>query len=564
MTVRGAAKRRSAPSTSPVASSRSLGGRLPSGTVIVSVAVVLYMVLLSTLSIVQHRGLKTQMNDLGNADQALWAAANGDWTMTQSNTRQGRPMSRLAIHANLIFWPLSLGYRIWPDPEWLLVLNSAACAIAGLGLYAIARRRLGDGLGAVVAPLAFFASPIVHDANLYDFHTITLATAFLVWAVWAFDAGRPRLAWGVLFGALLCQEDIPFVGAMLGFRLWWNGSRRQGLAVAAVSLTYLAAVAALLVPALTGEDGLMRATGDERYGWLGSTPLEIARTLFTEPGRVLGHVLSPDRLRLPLYLGLSGGVAAMRSWPMLLLTVPHLALGTLSQISWVTAVTGTYYWILCEAVIVLACIESAAVGSARSGRSVSPKLAYLTLSSAFFSLVFSPLPHSIGASWANYALPPERSSLGEIVARIPADATLCVQNNLGPHLSQRPAILAFRKQCSEADYVLFHLRWVGGPTTGLFARAWPSILFGQPTDSIVRALNQLIASPEWGLVAQRDGFYLFARNQALRVSRGPMMAEFVRDLSIFRQQLREAEQYRWKAAPLLTGRMEWKDLLRYE
>ena len=53
----------------------------------------------------------------------------------------------------------------------------------------------------------------------------------------------------------------------------------------------------------------MRAAGDERYGWLGSTPLEIARTLFTEPGRVLGHVLSPDRLRLPLYLALSGGVA---------------------------------------------------------------------------------------------------------------------------------------------------------------------------------------------------------------------------------------------------------------
>jgi hypothetical protein len=39
-----------------------------------------------------------------------------------------------------------------------------------------------------------------------------------------------------------------------------------------------------------------------------------------------------------------------------------------------------------------------------------------------------------------------------------------------------------------------------------------------------------------------------------------MMVEFARDLSIFRQQLREAEQHRWKAAPFLIGRMEWKDL----
>lgn len=37
-----------------------------------------YTVFLTTLSIVQHQGLKTQMNDLGNADQALWGAASGD------------------------------------------------------------------------------------------------------------------------------------------------------------------------------------------------------------------------------------------------------------------------------------------------------------------------------------------------------------------------------------------------------------------------------------------------------------------------------------------------------
>jgi len=42
-----------------------------------------YTLFLSTLSILAHRGLKTQMNDLGNADQALWAAAHGDWAMTQ-------------------------------------------------------------------------------------------------------------------------------------------------------------------------------------------------------------------------------------------------------------------------------------------------------------------------------------------------------------------------------------------------------------------------------------------------------------------------------------------------
>jgi len=562
MTARRAAKRRRAQSTSPAASGHSLSGRLPSGTLIVSVAVVLYVALLSTFSIVQHRGLKTQMYDLGNADQALWAAAQGDWAMTQSNTTQRRAMSRLAVHANLIFWPLSLGYRVWPDPEWLLVLSSAACGAAGLGLYAIARRRLGAGTAAMIPPLAFYASAIVHDANLYDFHAITLATAFLVWTVWAFDTGWTRLAWGLLVGALSCQEDIPFVGVALGLWLWLKGSRRQGLAVAAASLAYLVAVEAALVPAVSGEKGLMRAAGDQRYGWLGSSPLEMLWTLTTEPGRVLGHVLQPDRLRLPLYLALSGGIVALRSWPMLLLALPQIALGMLSSGAWRTSMTGTYYWILCEAVIIMACIVSAELDAGRAGRKVPPSLVFLATSTAVLSLLFSPLPHGLGSTWSNYALPPERKSLEMIAAQIPTDASLCVQNNLGPHLSQRQTVVAFWRECRQSDYALFHLRWVGGPNSGLFARAWSNILLGQPAGIVVREVSRMMSSPDWGLLAQKDGFYLFARNQPHRIPREAMTAEFARDLSIFDGQLREAEKHRWKVARRLTGTTGWKDLTR--
>jgi len=544
----------------PTATDYSLLRRLLASRAAIFFVAVLYVALLSTLSIVQHRGLKTQMNDLGNADQALWAAAKGDWSMTQSNTTQGRAMSRFAIHANLIFWPLSLGYWVWPDPEWLLVLSSIACGAAGLGLYAIARRRLGPGTAAVVAPLAFYASPIVHDANLYDFHTITLATAFLVWTIWAFDVGRARLAWGLLIGMLLCQEDMPFIGVALGFWLWWRGSRREGLAVAIASLVYLLALVEVVVPAWGGEGGLMRAVGDERYGWLGSSPLGMLRTVLTEPGRVFGHVFRPDRLRLPLYLALSGGFAAFRSWPILLLAIPQLTLGMLSNIVWVTSVTGTYYWILCEAVIILACIESARIASPRTAQSLPWPLAFLAISTAVFSLLFSPLPYGLGSSRASYALPLERKSLREIRTQIPLDASLCVQNNLGPHLSQRPTIVAFWMECQWVDYALFHLRWVGGPNSGLFARGMPHFLFGQSVGLIVHEVSRLMSSPEWGLLVQKDGFYLFARNQPSRIPRAAMRVEFARDLRTFERQLREADERRWELTRFLTGTVGWNDL----
>ncbi len=312
------------------------------------------------------------------------------------------------------------------------MLNSAACGAAGLGLYAIARRRLGTGTAAVIAPLAFYASAIVHDANLYDFHAITLATAFLVWTVWAFDTGRTRLAWGLLVGALLCQEDMPFVGVALGLWLWLKGSHRQGLAVAVASLAYLVAVEAALVPAVSGEKGLMRAAGDERYGWLGSSPLDMLGTFLMEPGRVLEHLLRPDRLRLPLYLALSGGVVALRCLPILLLAFPQLALGMLSKSAWVTSLTGTYYWILCEAVIIMACIVSSEVEFGKTGRSIPRPLAFLAISTMLFSLLFSPLPHGLGSTWENYALPDERKFLERIFTQFPRTLRFACRTTSGP------------------------------------------------------------------------------------------------------------------------------------
>ena len=254
-----------------------------------------YAGVLSTMSILQHRGLKTQMNDLGNADQALWAAAHGDLRMTQSNDLDGELRSRLGIHANFIFWPLSVLYVVRPNPELLLVLSSLGCGAAGVGLYAFARRRLGDTWWALVPSAAFWVSPIVHDANLFDFHVITVATALLVWTVWAFDAGRLRTAWVLLVLAMLCKEDVPLVTAMLGVYLALQGSRRTGLAVAGVSLAYFLIVVGLVVPAFNEGEGLVKLGGaDPRYSWLGSGLLEIAQTVVTRPGVVLAHVARPD------------------------------------------------------------------------------------------------------------------------------------------------------------------------------------------------------------------------------------------------------------------------------
>jgi uncharacterized membrane protein len=185
-----------------------------------------YVGLMSVVSIRAHLGLQTQMNDLGNADQALWRAAHGDWRMVVSNDLYGELRSRFGIHANVIFLPLAALYRLW---------RTRGCA--GVATWRAprprlhSRNRLGGRCG-LLPPAAFLASPMVHDANLYDFHVTTLTAALLVWTIWAFQRDRAAIAYPLLLLMMTCKEDAPFLGLLLGLVLMLEGRAKRGAMVA--------------------------------------------------------------------------------------------------------------------------------------------------------------------------------------------------------------------------------------------------------------------------------------------------------------------------------------------
>src|SRR5260221_8968905 len=120
---------------------------------VVLTAAAIWTLFVGSLALDQHRGLKTQMHDLGNADQAIWDASRGHAYMIQTNTDYARPRGRLGVHLNVIFYALAVPYRLWPHAELLILFAVLACAAAGLGIHAFARQRMGDTWWAAVPPL---------------------------------------------------------------------------------------------------------------------------------------------------------------------------------------------------------------------------------------------------------------------------------------------------------------------------------------------------------------------------------------------------------------------------
>ena len=205
-------------------------------------------------------------------------------------------------------------------------------------------------------------------------------------------------------------------------------------------------------------------------------------------------------------------------------------------------------------------------GSARrGGRSRRPRrfpwqMAYLGAATLGFSILLSPLPHGMWSTWRNYALPPERHTLGEICRLIPEDAAVCVQNNLGPHLSQRHDVAAFPKRLDTAEYALFHLRYVGGPDAGLFVRTSPRFLFQMPTGSLATAVRSMVRSPRWRLIAQKDGFYLFTRGPGPGATPRAVTEQLESDVASLEQAYRRAAGGRLPWARYLVGGFTWQDL----
>jgi uncharacterized membrane protein len=534
--------------------------------------VVVYTVVMAVLSVGRHGALRTQMNDLGNMVQALWGVGEGDLRMTQSNDLDERLRSRIGVHANIIFWPLGLLFKLWPEPEFLLILTSFACGLAGLGIYFFARLHLEDGWPAVIPAVVFLLSPIVHDANLYDFHVTTFVTAFVVWCIWAFDSGRSKLGWLLLIGALICKEDVPFIACLLGGYYFLTGHKHRGLLIMGVSILYLIFIFVFLIP-LMNEGKMLPIVGHDRYGWLGDSPAAVLNTFVTQPHLILKNAFKPDHVRLPIYLLLVGGIAAFKAWRLLIVAIPPVAAGLLASSSWMTQISGTYYWITPFAIIVLACVLSAKKQTPGSQAArIGWQLKYLSIATVVFSVALSPLPYGLNAAGSEYVKTEDLPLIGELHRLIPKEAKLCVQNNLGAHFAKRRDVAVFPRRISTAEYLLFRLRYDRGSDSSFFPTAAPYTLFQMHAPEFVDAMRKKLDDPDWGLVFQKQSLFLFKRGTGWSVDKSAADSIFEGKAAEFLATVQSRHQFRTPTlfvgavmfAALLSTCTAWKviDMLR--
>ncbi|MGQ9502852.1 MAG: DUF2079 domain-containing protein [Anaerolineae bacterium] len=423
--------------------------------IVLGLLIIAFVVTFAFLAIQRHRALESNGMDLGNVDQALWNTAHGDFF---AFTNMAPLRNRLALHVEpilLLFVPLYwLGLG---GPVALLIVQTAVVGLGAWPLFRLAHMVLcRDGpmasmqegilfgcIGAwlaLVFPLAYLLMPTLESAVLYDFHAVTMAPTFLLFAFHYLEMRRPgRFALAAVL-AMACKEDMALTVAMLGLYALVTHRWRFGLPALLGGIVWFLVALNVVQPAFSPTGGNIQAT---RYAWLGRDLPTVVETLLQRPEVVWQHVW--QRANLLAYLGgllLPTGLLAALSPLTWLPALPTLAVNLLSDNPFTWRLEEFHYAAPLAPFVLVSALWGirTVVRIARRRHTVARYIlfgacAWLLISalSYHYARGFSPLARP-------FRLPPvttHAQRAQEVFAQIPRTAALFAQSNLNPHVSGR-------------------------------------------------------------------------------------------------------------------------------
>jgi len=459
---------------------------------IVGLLIVLYIAVFSALSVARHDAFETLAYDLGNYDQAVWNTIHG--RLLRFTNVKGLTI-RLAQHVEPILLPVSLFYLIYSSPKTLLVLQTIIIAIGAWPLYLLAREKLQSEFGGIVFAATYLLFPALEAANLYDFHAVSLAPTFLLWAFYFLEKEKDSgfIVFSVL--AMSCKEEMSLLIGMMGlYALLLRKRKKLGATMMVVAAIWFYVAVYIVIPWANPQGKSQYLAYYEDWG---DNPLEIALAMIRQ--RAWWLIFNKDNLDYLFRLLLPLAFLPLFYLPILLIALPSLAINLLSGNMLMHRPEMFHYAGPIVPFAVLAAIWGAGfllqhLGRRRSegSRSLSYLLPCLVLvcSLGYHRYRgFSPL--SVRFRWP---VATEHHRLAQqLIDQIPPTASVSAQLNLNPHVSHREKLYIF-PNVEDAEYIFLDVASIGNKDD---VNTWVK--------------EQLLENGPFGIAAAQDGHLLLQR-----------------------------------------------------
>ncbi|TAG87703.1 MAG: DUF2079 domain-containing protein [Oscillatoriales cyanobacterium] len=296
------------------------------------IAIAIFATILFLSSSLRHALFQSTAFDLGIFDQAIYLISQN-----QTPFSSLMQMHILGDHAAVIYYPLALLYKIYPDVHWLFLVQAVALSLGALPSWSLARLAGLTRSQSRAIAFIYLLYPVVFNINLFDFHPEVIALPALLAAILA--ARLNKIIWfcSAVFLVLSCKAVLSITVAAMGFWLLLCEKKRSCGAIAILlGIAWFLIASQKIIPFFSGSE----VAGVGRYGYLGKSVLEIAINLILKPQLVLGRVLSFDTfkylfiLSLPVIWGLLpfSSKIGLRYLIPLIPAIPTLAINILSDL----------------------------------------------------------------------------------------------------------------------------------------------------------------------------------------------------------------------------------------
>ena len=434
--------------------------------------------------------------DLGNMVQAVWSTTEGR-PLEYTHGSTGEQVVRLSAHVDPFLVLLAPLWVVWPSPLALALAQIAVTSLGALPVFWLGRRHLGSERAAGLLALGYLAYPWTATSAIGAIHPVTFAIPLLLFCVWFLDTDRlvPFALCAVLAMSTGELMGLPVVGLGVWYALA-RGRRREGglIALAGAAWTFVAVY--FVVRHFAGESSMYYGFYDQ----VGGSPQGVVRTLFTEPGTVLGALVESHDIVYLVWLGLPLLFLFVLAPGLALVGLPQLLANALSDFR---SMTDPRYHSVAAIAPFLIAATVLAVARVRPGRRVLAAAGVL-VTSASLALVVGPWPRAVGATPLGGRASLSESkieALRDALALVPAGAPVTSSNEVGAHLSARRQVYSV-PVLGDAEWVVVDLDepWV--------TRLDSPILTSHP-EVVLAFAERLRHDPAWSTVFDREGVLVF-------------------------------------------------------
>lgn len=406
--------------------------------VVVIVLIAFYVAWFIHLNFLMYYSYGEPPFDLSVFDQGMWLISHFRDPFV---TIMGRNL--IGDHTSFVLYLFAPLYRLFPEPQGLLVLQTLLLASPAIPIYLLARKHIKSSFIAVSLVASYLLSPLIQQANLDQFHPECFTVLFISLAIYAAIERRYVLLVVMAVLILLVKEDASALVVPLGLWVAVRRDRWLGIWIVVGAVAYAMIANWLIIPTILGTSSFYG-----NYIPFGGVS-GLVSTLFHHPQQLWSYLTSQGR---PFYLWQLGATVGFS-----FIVCPEIALiGLFVVAENLISNFGYMHQILYQYSMTLAPILIFGVLYAISKQSSARRrhdLAVLTLIGAILTCAFwGYAPFSKNKVYTNTLPAHSVPALNYLEKYLPPNASVSAWYPLDSHIDNRSQIYVWPTPFYAEDY----------------------------------------------------------------------------------------------------------------